>query len=284
MSDKKVKRIAIQGGYGAFHEIAANHYFEGEKIEIVPRNTFNELFDSLEKHHVDYGITAIENTLAGSILPNYGLILNSPMQIVGEIYLRIKQNLVALAGQKIEDIQEVYSHPMAILQCQEFFKNYPHIKLIDSNDTALSAKEIHDKQLKNVAAIASKLASENFNLEILAESIETNKTNYTRFLILHDAPQTQPAPPKVNKASIHFTISHSIGGLSKILSILSFYHINLTKIQSMPIVGREWEYQFYADLMFDNYQLYKQSLAAIKPFTGKLNLLGEYMKGKSVIE
>ncbi len=164
ISKKEIKRVAIQGGYGAFHEIAAKHYFQNDNIEIVPANTFKDLFKSLKMNHADLGIMAIENSLAGSILPNYGLLQESNMKIIGEIYLRIKQNLVALPGQTIEDIKDVYSQPIAIMQCEMFFNNYPHIKLIDSIDTALSAKEIRDKNLKGVAAIASKLAAEKISV------------------------------------------------------------------------------------------------------------------------
>jgi prephenate dehydratase len=278
-----LKRIAIQGGYGAFHEIAAINYFNGEEIEIVPRDTFDDLFESLEQHQVDFGITAIENTLAGSILPNYGLILNSNMTIVGEIYLRIKQNLVALPGQKIDDLKEVYSHAMAILQCQQFFKQHRHIKLIDKNDTALSAKEIRENNLMQVGAIASELAAKKYGLEVIEPSIETNKTNYTRFLILKDTNGRNKVEDP-NKSSIHFTLSHKFGSLSKVLSILSFYEMNLTKIQSMPIVGQEWQYQFYVDVMFDDYTRYQHAVDAIKPFTDDLNILGEYRKGKSIIQ
>jgi len=281
---KELKKVAIQGGYGAFHEIAAQHYFQNDNIEIVPANTFKDLFKSLKMNHADLGIMAIENSLAGSILPNYGLLQESNMKIIGEIYLRINQNLVALPGQKIEDITEVYSHPIAILQCQMFFNNYPNIKLIDSIDTALSAKEINDKKLKGVGAISSKLAADMYNLEILAKGIETNKMNYTRFLILADKKGSYKSDPKVNKASIFFDLSHEIGSLSKILSILSYYNINLTKIQSMPIMGKDWEYQFYVDVTFDKYDIYKQSLEAIRPFTSHLGILGEYSKGKTVIE
>jgi len=279
----KTKRIAIQGGYGAFHEIAALHYFGDEDIEIVPRNTFKDLFKSLNANHVDYGITAIENSLAGSILPNYGLILESNMEIVGEVYLRIKQNLVAMPGQTMDTISEVYSHPMAILQCQKFFEDYPNIKLVDSSDTALSAKRIADERLENVGAIASRLAAEKYGLEILRESIETNKKNYTRFLILGEK-NGDNHPKVVNKSSLHFTVSHKFGSLAKVLITFSFYNINLSKIQSMPIIGQEWEYQFYADLEFDDYAIYRQSLEAVKPFTNELHILGEYIKGKSIIE
>ena len=180
----KQKRIAIQGGYGAFHEIAAYGYFENEDIEIVPRNTFKDLFTALKEGKVDFGITAIENSIAGSILPNYTLLLESNLKIVGEVYLRIQQNLVALPGQTIDDIREVYSHPMAILQCQRFFDDYPDIRLIDSIDTALSARDIADKKLMGAAAISSAHAAEKYKLAIIAEGIETHKKNYTRFLIL----------------------------------------------------------------------------------------------------
>ncbi len=282
---ENIKRIAIQGGYGAFHEIAALHYFGDENIDIMPRNTFKDLMKSLKKHQVDYGIMAIENSLAGSILPNYTLIKDSRMKIIGEIYLRIRQNLVALPGQKIRDLYEVYSHPMAILQCQNFFDQYPKIRLIESLDTALSASEIREKGLKGIGAIASGLAAKKYDLEILAPSIETNKMNYTRFLILrenHDGIKRDPAG--FNKASIHFALAHKTGSLSKILSILSYYDINLTKIQSMPIMGKDWEYQFYVDVMFEDYNWYRRSIEAIGPFTSELGILGEYEKGKSIME
>lgn len=277
-----MKKIAIQGGYGAFHEIAAIHYFKDEKIEIVPRNTFKGLFESLKAQQSNYGIMAIENSIAGSILPNYGLLKDSNMQVIGEIYLQIQQNLITYPGQKIEDIKEVYSHPMAILQCQNFFDQYPHIKLIDSIDTALSVKDIADKKQLGVGAIASNLAAEKYNLEIMNKSIETNKKNYTRFLILTDK-NGKKEKNEVNKSSIYFDLAHKTGSLSKILSILSYYDMNLTKIQSMPIVGKTWEYQFYADIVFDDYKTYKQSLDAIKPFTSTLGILGEYMKGESIV-
>jgi prephenate dehydratase len=206
------------------------------------------------------------------------------MKIIGEIYLRINQNLVALPGQKIDDIKEVFSHPMAILQCQLFFDNYPNIKLIDSIDTALSAKEIRDKNLKGIAAIASRLAAEKYNLEILQESIETNKMNYTRFLILADKKGVHKPGPSINKASVYFALAHEIGSLSKILSILSFYNINLTKIQSMPIMGKDWEYQFYVDLTFKDYRIYHQAIDAVRPFTSDLGIMGEYEKGNTVYE
>lgn len=278
-----IKKIAIQGGYGAFHEIAAQHYFEGE-IEILPRDTFKDMMKSLKKRQADYGIMAIENSLAGSILPNYGLIKGSKMKIIGEAYLRIKQNLVALPGQKIENIKEVFSHPMAILQCQHFFDQYPDIRLIDALDTALSAKEIQDKKQLGVGAIASTLAANKYNLEILADSIETNKMNYTRFLILKEINGDPLHIDGVNKTSLQFALSHKSGSLTKVLSILSYYDQNLTKIQSMPMIGKDWEYQFYVDLMFDDYSWHRKAIEAITPFTSELEILGAYKKGKTIIE
>jgi prephenate dehydratase len=283
-SEKSLKTIAIQGGYGAFHEIAANKYFGEGTVEIVPRNTFKDLFKALKERKVDYGITAIENSLAGSILPNYSLLLESNMKIIGEVYLRIKQNLVALPGQQMKDIKEVYSHPMAILQCQAFFDDYPDIVLIDSLDTALSAKKIADQQIKGIGAIASDLAAKNYKLEVIAESIETSKFNYTRFLILEDKNGSGYQDEKVNKSSLSFALANKIGSLSKILSTFSYYDINLTKIQSMPIIDRDWEYQFYIDLEFSDYHMYRQSVEAVKPFTSNLWILGEYYKGNVYIE
>jgi len=208
-----MKKIAIQGGYGAFHEIAAHHYFKNDEIEILPRNTFRDMVTTLKDRQCDFGIMAIENSLAGSIIPNYNLIINSSMHITGEIYLRIKQNLVAMPGVKLSELQEVYSHPMAILQCQSFFDKNSHIRLIESMDTALSAQEVAEKGARDLGAISSRLAAEKYGLEIIAESIETNKKNYTRFLILSENGIATP-PEKVNKASIFFTVAHKFGSLT----------------------------------------------------------------------
>jgi prephenate dehydratase len=282
--NQKAKRIAIQGGFGAFHEIAAYGYFENEEIEIVPRNTFKDLFKALKQGKVDFGITAIENSIAGSILPNYNLLLESNLQIVGEVYLRVNQNLVAMPGQTIKDIREVYSHPMAILQCQRFFDDHPTIRLIDSADTALSAKEIADKKMMHAAAISSTSAAKKYNLEIIAEGIETHQKNYTRFLILKGKNGKDYDVTSINKASLTFALAHKIGGLSKVLSILSFYDINLAKVQSMPIIGKDWEYQFFIDVEIESYRHYYQAIEAIKPFTSGLQILGEYLKGKIITE
>jgi len=238
---------------------------------------------TLKDRRCDFGIMAIENSLAGSIIPNYNLIINTSMHITGEIYLRIKQNLVAMPGVSITDLKEVYSHPMAILQCQDFFDRHPEIRLIESIDTALSAEEIAEKKLIDTGAISSRMAAGKYGLNILAESIETNKKNYTRFLILTENGIKIPEE-EVNKASIFFTVAHKFGSLTKVISILSYYEINLAKIQSMPIPGKDWEYMFYVDLEINDYEMYKKSLEAISPFTPSMGILGEYRKGESVIE
>jgi prephenate dehydratase len=241
------------------------------------------MLTTLKDRQCDFGIMAIENSLAGSIIPNYNLIINGNMHITGEIYLRIKQNLVAMPGVKIGELREVYSHPMAILQCQDFFDAHPHIRLIESMDTALSAQEVADKKARDLGAISSRMAAEKYGLDLVSESIETNKMNYTRFLILSENGIKIPRE-EVNKASIHFTVAHKFGSLSKILSILSYYEINLAKIQSMPIVGKDWEYMFYVDVEINDYEMYKRALEAIGPFTPSIGILGEYSKGESVIE
>jgi prephenate dehydratase len=281
---KRIRRVAIQGGAGSNHEIAAKAFFGTDNIEMVPCNTFEELFNTLEADDSIYGIMAIENTLVGSILQNYTLLKDSGLVIIGEYKLRIKHQLLALANQTIEDITEVHSHPMALAQCSDYFKQYPHIKLIARDDTALSAKWINDTQHKGVAAIAPHIAAEKYQLEILARDIETNKRNFTRFLIISHKGKTEIEElltnNKVNKSSLVFALPHSEGSLSKVLSILAFYNINLSKIQSLPIVGHEWEYLFYIDLVFEDYHRYLQSLDAIRPLTKGLKSLGEYHVGK----
>jgi len=281
---KQQKKIAIQGWPGANHEIAAKAFFEDDNLEIIPCLTFPDLFQTLKQDRSIYGIIAIENTLVGSLLPNYTMLKDSDLVIIGEYKLRIKHQLMSLPGQKIEDIKEVHSHPMAIAQCEQFFKDYPHIKLIESEDTALSAKRIADEKLTGIGAIASELAAQMYQLEIIASGIETNKKNFTRFLVITDKALTETdellEQDRINKSSLVFSLPHEEGSLSKILTILNFYNINLTKIQSLPIVGHEWEYLFYVDVTFNNYKRYLQSLDAIRPLCKKLKILGEYEKGK----
>ena len=271
------KRIAIQGVKGCFHEQAARLFYqEHEHIvpEIVEGLTFDGLYKSMDKGNADAAVMAIENTVSGGLLPNFELLRRNDRRIKGEVFLRIQQNLMALPGQSIEDIKEVRTHYMAINQTREFFKDYPWIRLVESEDTAKSAAEIAEQGLKGIGAVASTLAAELYGLEILAESIETYKQNFTRFLILDDALEVDK--DKINKSSMCFTLSHTPGSLAHVLTILSFYGMNLTRIQSLPIPGQEWQYFFYVDIKFENYLRYEQALAAVRPLMEDLTILGEY--------
>lgn len=280
IDSETVKRIVIQGYPGAFHDVAARLYYPNSQVEIIPADWFDKLVDKVEDPgQADVGMMAIENTLGGGILENYKLINNSNLHITGEIYLRIVQNLMALPGQKIEDLREVHSHYMAIRQCKTFFKKYPHIKLVETLDTALSAKNIHDNQLKNVGAIASSLAAEKYQLNLLAEGIETNKKNFTRFLVLQHQYFSGNDLTQVDKATISFTTSHAPGSLNKVLSVLAAYNISLSKIQSVPIVGRNWEYMFFADIIAENAMRLDQGLRATRPICNNLKVLGMYKQG-----
>lgn len=275
-------RVAIQGVPGAFHDIAARHFFHEKNVEVVPSATFADLTSSVEKGlHSDVGLMAIENSLAGTILWNYRLLLESGLKITGEIYLRIRQNLMALPGQKIEDLTEVRSHPMAIEQCRPFFKQYTHIRLVESEDTALSAKNLREKNQNGVGAIASSLAAEMYDLNILGDSIETNKNNYTRFLVL-ERPEKVEVAERANKVSICFAVSHEVGSLHRVLSVMAAYDLNLTKIQSFPIVGKTWEYFFFVDFVCGGQVQWKQGTEALRPLTTDLRILGVYPKGKHV--
>ena len=272
------KRVTIQGIAGCYHEAATRAYFGEEDIETVACTTFPEMFDRMAHDHSLLGIMAIENTIAGSLLQNHELLRKSNLNVVGEYKLRISHVLAALPGEKLDDIREVNSHPMALMQCGEFLKAHPRMKLVEKDDTAGSAQEIAQQRLEGHAAICGRLAAEIYGLNILAEGIETNKRNFTRFLIMADPLYSDllTAGKRINKTSLVFSLPHTQGSLSKVLTILSFYDINLSKIQSMPIIGREWEYRFYIDLTFDNFTRYKQSLEAIRPLTKNFKILGEY--------
>lgn len=273
-----MKKIAIQGIPGCYHEMAARYYFKEEKIEVEPCLTFAKLFEKMSKDDSLLGIMAIENTIAGSLLQNHELLRKSDLSIVGEYKLRISHVLAALPGESLENISEINSHPIALMQCEEYLDKLPNIKIVEKDDTAASAREIREKDLKGHAAICSRLAAEMYGLNILESGIETNKRNFTRFLVLADSWQRDDMTDRqtINKASLVFTLPHSNGSLSKVLTILSFYDINLTKIQSLPIIGREWEYRFYVDVTFADYTRYKQSLEAIKPLTKDFKIQGEY--------
>lgn len=282
-----MKKVAIQGTAGSFHDIAAHKYFEGEDIELICCASFEEVFAAVKKDSNVIGMLAIENTIAGSLLYNNELLRQSGAQIVGEHKLRISHSFVCLPEEDWRDITEVNSHPIALMQCREFLSKHPEIKVVEAEDTALSAEIIKEKNLKGHAAICSKMAAERYGMKILQEGIETNKHNFTRFLVVADPWQVDELKrhrqKEIDKASMVFTLPHTEGSLSQVLSILSFYNINLTKIQSLPIIGREWEYQFYVDIVFDNVLRYKQSITAITPLTKELKILGEYEDGKSSI-
>ena len=283
--EKKLKNtqslgVAIQGVPGAFHDIAARHCFEGQSIEIIPAITFDQLVESAQSDtKVDVALMAIENSIAGTLLPNYKRVHDSSLSIVGEVYLRIIQNLMALPGQSIADLKEVHSHPIAIEQCREFFRNFPSIKLIESEDTALSAKYIRDGQWKGIGAIASSLAAKMYDLNILAPSIETNKANHTRFWVLQ--PQKMAIiDDQANKVSITFSVDHTVGSLYKVLAVLAAYNINVSKIQSTPILGKPWEYQFYLDFISEGSVPIQSAIDAIKPLANNMQILGIYNQGK----
>lgn len=279
---KKPLRVAIQGYEGAFHEIASRMFFEEEKdLDIVPAHTFDDLVRKLEEEEVDTALMAIENSLEGSLMYNYRLLYKGDFRIVGEIYLRIKQNLMTLPGKKIEDLKEVHSHPMAIAQCRDFFRKHPHIRLVETVDTALSAKNIEEQNLQDVGAIASTLAAELYNLEIIAPAIETNKLNYTRFLVLQKREKAIEVK-NINKISISFSVSHDVGSLQKVLTIMAAYNMNLTKIQSTPIAGKQWEYRFFVDFMLGEHLDWRQSIDALKPLTHGFKLFGAYKKGAHI--
>ncbi|MBR3456186.1 MAG: prephenate dehydratase [Bacteroidaceae bacterium] len=278
-----MRKVAIQGIVGSYHDIAAHKFFGGEDIELVCCDTFEDVFEEMRQDSNVVGMIAIENTIAGSLLHNYELLRDSGMSIVGEHKLRISHSILCLPEDDWDDIKEVNSHPVALMQCREFLKRHSNMKIVEANDTAGSAEEISRKQLRGHAAICSKFAAPLYGMKVLEEGIETNKHNFTRFLVISDPWQAESIcmPNKSNKASIVFSLPHSEGSLSQVLSIFSFYRINLTKIQSLPIIGREWEYMFYVDVTYDDYTRYRQSIDATRPLTKQFKILGEYKDGKS---
>jgi prephenate dehydratase len=270
-------KIAIQGYEGSFHQIAAEGYFH-ESIDIIPCPSFSDLaYKCSDAAITDGGVMAIENSIAGSILSNYQLLQGADLFIKGEIYLQISQHLMALPGQTVNDIVEVRSHPMAIYQCRQYLKNYPNMKLVEAEDTALSAKQVRDNNLVGVAAIASKKASELYGLEIIAPNIETVHNNYTRFLIL--GRQANDVDESANKASLYFGVNHEPGSLAKALTALAEINVNVSKIQSFPVIKKEWEYYFHLDVEFESLEQYEQGLEALKKYSNKLRVLGLYKKG-----
>ncbi|MDZ4707859.1 MAG: prephenate dehydratase [Saprospiraceae bacterium] len=276
---RALPRVAIQGYRGAFHDIAVQRYFGKDEAEVVEIDTFDQIVQKVETKQVEYGAMAIENTIYGMLMPNYNLLHKSKVFVLGEVYLRIKQNLITWADQNIEELKEVHSHPIAIEQCREFFKAYPHIKLIESVDTAYSVKEIREKRLRSRGAIASSLAAELYGMKILVPSIETNKKNFTRFLVIARKSNSQPQP-SANKASVVFSLAHEVGSLHQVLSRLSSNQANLTKIQSIPILGKPFEYAFWVDLVSEGSEQLLNAIQSISPLIHDLKVLGIYPKGK----
>ena len=280
-----MKRIAIQGIPGSYHDIAAHHFFANEEIELICCSSFKEIFEEMKKDSQVLGMLAIENTIAGSLLHNYELLQNSGATIVGEHKLRIKHSCVCLPEDNWEDLVEINSHPVALAQCRDFLGEHPTLKVVERQDTASSAKLISEGKLRGHAAICSIYAAQLYGMKVLQEGIETNKHNFTRFLMVSDKWKADEIRQlsQCNKATLVFSLPHSEGSLSQVLSIFSFYKINLTKIQSLPIIGREWEYLFYVDLLFPDYLHYQQAITAVTPLTKELKILGEYREGDSTL-
>jgi len=272
------KTIAIQGAEGSNHHKVARDFY-GTSIELKECMSFDFLVASLLDKSASLGVMAIENTIAGSIIPNYALIDNNNLHIIGEEYLNIHHHLMCLKGQKIEDIKEVWSHPMALLQCKEFFKNYPKIKLVEDVDTAEVAKRIAKEYLVGIAAIAPKIAAEIFGLAIIEDEIQTIKDNSTRFVIVQtEVPNN--GKEEINKASIKFQLSHKRGSLAAILNVLSDCKMNLTKIQSLPVIETPWKYSFFVDVTFEDYKDYEKAKAIIEIMAEEFKILGTYKNGR----
>lgn len=267
------KRIAIQGIKGSFHHQVALDYFN-ETILVDECMSFDSLVESILNKKSTYAVMAIENSIAGSIIPNYALLDNNNLKIIGEYYLSVHHNFMSLKGQEINHITEVHSHPMAILQCKEFFKNYPHIKLVEDKDTAETAKRIHDNQLKGIGAIASKTAAKLYDLEILASEIQTINNNQTRFVIIGEN-QNQNVE-HINKASLKFELEHKRGSLATVLNVMSDCKLNLTKIQSLPKIETPFQYAFFVDITFDDYKDYQKGKQLLEIMTTNFKILGEY--------
>jgi len=280
-----IHRVAIQGIEGSFHDIAARHYYEGEDVELVCCDTFEQVFDEMSRDPRLMGLVAIENTIAGSLLHNYELLRDSGVTIIGEFKLHISHSIMCLPEDDWEDLKEVNSHPVALMQCRDFLSRHKELKKVEVSDTAGAAADISRGHMRGHAAICHKDAAKRYGMKVLEEGIETNKHNFTRFLMLANQQEAISLRnlQEVNKSSLVFTLPHEEGSLSAILSVLSFYKLNLTKIQSLPIIGHEWEYLFYVDVQFHDYTRYSQGIDAIRPLTSDLKILGEYRHGKESI-
>ncbi|WP_281634012.1 prephenate dehydratase [Flavobacterium luteolum] len=275
-------KIAIQGIKGSFHHQVVKEYFS-ENVDIDECLSFEELIDSLIAGKSDQAVMAIENSIAGPIIPNYALIDKNNLHIIGEHYLNIQQNLMALKGQKIDDIREVHSHPMALLQCMDFLKQYPNIKLVEDKDTAETARRIQEKQLTGIAAIASVTASEMYDLDIIASSIQTIKNNMTRFVIIKKQNSFLPEN-EINRASVKFELDHKRGSLAAVLNVMSDCKLNLTKIQSLPKIETPWKYSFFVDVTFEKYEDFAKAKTLLNIMAEYFKVLGEYKNTKPLTE
>ena len=278
-----MKKIAIQGIHGSFHDIAAHQYFANEQIQLDCCATFEELFEHTQLDPTAIGVLAIENTIAGSLLHNYELLRASGTTIIGEHKLHIQHCICCMPEDDWDTISEVHSHPVALMQCRQFLSNHSSLKAVEAEDTAGSAAFIGNNKKRGWAAICHPDAARLYGLKVLEDHIEDNKHNFTRFLVVTNPRKADLLRPldQANKASMVFSLPHAEGSLSKVLTILSFYDINLTKIQSLPIIGQEWEYLFYVDVTFNNLVRYRQAIDAISPLTKDIKILGEYIEAKT---
>lgn len=267
-------KVAIQGIKGSNHHQVAKDFF-GDDIELLECLSFDAVIDHLKDGTADKGVMAIENSIAGSIIPNYNLVYHNNMHIIGEHYLSIHHNLMVLKGGSMEDIKEVHSHPMALLQCKEFFKEYPQIKLVESVDTAETAKRIKEGQLSHIAAIAPKMAADLYDLDIIASEIQTIKNNATRFIILKKKNKVLPKE-EINKASLRFITDHKRGSLATVLNVMSDCNLNLTKIQSLPVIETPWKYAFFVDVTFEKYGNFAKAKSLLDIMSEDFRILGEY--------
>ena len=278
-----MKKIAIQGIHGSFHDIAVHQYFANEQIQLDCCATFEELFEHTQLDPTAIGVLAIENTIAGSLLHNYELLRASGTTIIGEHKLHIQHCICCMPEDDWDTISEVHSHPVALMQCRQFLSNHSSLKAVEAEDTAGSAAFISSNKKRGWAAICHPDAARLYGLKVLEDHIEDNKHNFTRFLVVTNPRKADLLRPldQANKASMVFSLPHAEGSLSKVLTILSFYDINLTKIQSLPIIGQEWEYLFYVDVTFNNLIRYRQAIDAISPLTKDIKILGEYIEAKT---
>ncbi len=271
-------KIAIQGIKGSFHHQVAQEYFEQEH-ELDECMSFNDLVQSLVSNQSQKGVMALENSIAGSIIPNYALIDRNNLYIIGEHYLDIHMNLMVLKGQKIEDIKEVHSHPIALLQCAVFFHQYPHIKLVESGDTAETARRIQENKLTGIGAVAAPIAARLYDLEILASGIHTIQSNKTRFVIVKTKNKEWPKE-SIDKASVKFELDDTAGSLATVLNVMNNCKLNLTKIQSMPIIETPFQYSFFVDVVFEKYKHFEKAKKILELMTTHFKVLGEYKNGK----